>query len=101
MKTAAKVITAKEFHRNPAAILNAAKAGQSFQVTYHRKPSVKIEPIAKAKPATKAAPKRGTHAAFLESLKHIQPATGDLYDLSYKELRDRMLEEKYGKFRVR
>lgn len=98
MKTAAKIITAKEFQRNRPDILKAVKAGQSFQVTFHRKPVANITPAVKAGSAATKPPKRGSHEAFLESLKHTQQATGDLYNLSYKDLRDRMMEEKYGKY---
>jgi antitoxin (DNA-binding transcriptional repressor) of toxin-antitoxin stability system len=96
MKIAAKIVTTKEFQRNSAAIFRAVKAGQPYQVTFHRKPVVNLTPAVKPKPATKP-PRRGSHEAFLESLEHTVQATGDLYNLSYKELRARMIEEKHGK----
>jgi antitoxin (DNA-binding transcriptional repressor) of toxin-antitoxin stability system len=99
MKTTAKIITAKEFQRNRGNILKAVREGQSFQVTFHRKPVANITPAVKPNAKTTTKPERGTYAAVLESLKHAQQATGDLYNLSYKELRDRMMEEKYGRYR--
>lgn len=94
-----KVVTAKEFQRNNAAILRAVREGQPYQITFHRKPVANITPAVKPKAETKKKPERGTYAAVLESLKHAQQATGGLYNLSYKELRDRMMEEKYGRYR--
>jgi antitoxin (DNA-binding transcriptional repressor) of toxin-antitoxin stability system len=99
MNTTAKVITAKEFQQNRPNILKAVSEGQSFRVTFHRKPVADIIPVANKSKAAIKKPRRGTHAAILESLKHTQQATGDLYNLSYKELRDRTMEEKYGKYR--
>ena len=89
-----KIITAKEFRRRQSQIIKEVAAGQSYQLTYHRQPLVNLTPVKTVK-ATK--PRRGSREAFLESLKHTVQSTGDLHDLSYKELRAQMNEEKYGK----
>ena len=87
-----KVISAKEFQVRHASVLKEVASGQEYQVTFHRKPMVTLSPT--LKPADdRALP--GSKAAFLESLKYTVPATGELRDLSYKELRQRMMVEKY------
>jgi antitoxin (DNA-binding transcriptional repressor) of toxin-antitoxin stability system len=95
MKTAPKVITAKEFQRNRPDILKAVKAGQSFQVTFHRRPVANVTPVAKA---ISKAPKRGSHEAFLESLKYTAPSNVIPPDADLDELRWQHMQEKYGKY---
>ncbi len=91
-----KTITAKEFQTNHAKIVAAAQDGETFQVTRHRKPIVTIAPVDPVSADKK--PPRGSYEAFQESLKYTVKSTGDLQALSYKELRDRMMEDKYGKY---
>ena len=89
-----KTITAKELQQNQSAVLKDVAAGQEYQVTFHKRPIVKLTPMRKPQ-AKKLLP--GSHAAFLESLKYTMQATGDLRDLGYKELRARAIEDKHGK----
>jgi len=90
-----KTITAKEFQENHAGIVKAAREGQSFEITFHRKPVARLVPV---DPSGQKKPKPGSYEAVLASLQHTIQSTGDLHDLSYKELRGRMIEEKYGRF---
>ncbi len=88
-----KTITAKEFQLKHAAVLKEVAAGHEYEVTFHRKPLVKLLPAA-AK-STKAL-RPGSHQAFLESLRYTVQSTGELHDLSYDELRGRMMADKHG-----
>ena len=88
-----KTITAKEFQARQSAILKRVAAGESYQVTFHRKPFVVLSP---ARKALVSKIQRGSKAAFLESLNHTVKTTGDLQNLSYKELKSRMMIDKHG-----
>lgn len=90
-----KTITAKEFQLNHARVLRDVRSGQSFQVTFHRQPIATLVPA--AKPVSQK-PKRGSYDAIVESLKYTSPGQGDIMNLSYKKLRDKMIEDKYGKY---
>ncbi len=90
-----KTITAKEFRANQSAIFKQVQAGQSFQVTFHRQPIANFTPV--AKPVVNK-PKRGSYEAIVESLKYTSPGHGDVMTLSYKELRDQMMKDKYGRY---
>lgn len=88
-------ITAKEFRNNQTAIMKAVEAGREYLVTSHRKPVVRLLPA--KKPKAHAKPPRGSYAAVLESLKYASRSSEkDLQELSYKELRHRMMQDKYG-----
>lgn len=91
-----KTITAKEFQLNHAKVVRDVQNGQPVQVTFHRQPIIQLIPIPQKSVAQK--PKRGSYAAFLESLKYTVKATSDLQTLSYKELRDKMMEDRHGKY---
>lgn len=88
-----KAVTAKEFQTRQSAILKEVAAGTTYQVTFHRKPFVVLSPATISKTAQ---PKPGSREAFLDSLNHTVKATDDLQKLSYKELKQRMMSEKYG-----
>lgn len=88
-----KAITAKELQTRQSAILKEVAAGTTYQVTFHRKPFVILSP---AKKPNSAQPTPGSREAFLESLNHTVKATGDLQNLGYKELKHRMMADKYG-----
>lgn len=88
-----KTVTAKEFQSNHAKIVAAAQAGEVFQVTRHRKPIVTITPV---NPVALKKPLRGSYEAFQASLSQTLQATGDLRQLGYKELRDKMMAAKHG-----
>ena len=89
-----KNVTAKELQVNSTAIIKGLREGQEYQITFHRRPIGKLSPI--RKPGSKKY-RRGSYEAVLESLKFARPVSGDLGNLNYKELRARMIEEKYGK----
>jgi len=88
-----KTITAKEFQRQHASIVKAVAEGNEYEITFHRKPIIKLLPIQK-KEKDKLEP--GSHAALIESLNSTVNSNGDIYDLPYKQLRKRMLNQKYG-----
>jgi prevent-host-death family protein len=88
-----KTITAKDFQLKQASVLKEVAAGQEYEVTFHRKPIARLIP---ASPHSDASPKPGTRAAFENSLKYTIKSQGDLHELSYNQLRDKMMEDKYG-----
>jgi prevent-host-death family protein len=88
-----KTITAKDFQVQHSAILKQVADGNEYEVTFHRKPLVRLVPI-QPKQAKKL--QEGSPEAFLQSLQHTVTAKDDIHNLSYKELRSRMLIEKYG-----
>ena len=88
-----KTITVKEFRRSQSAILKEVAAGQTYQLTFHTKPVAVVSPAVRV--ATKKIIK-GSRAAFLESLKHTVKSTGDIQNLSHKELKTKMMNDKYG-----
>lgn len=88
-----KTITAKDFQIQHSSILKRVAKGDEYEVTFHRKPLVRLVPVLQR--ATKKA-QEGSLEAFLQSLQHTVTAKGDLRNLSYKELRNRMMTEKYG-----
>jgi len=88
-----KTITAKEFQLRHAAVVKEVAGGREYEVTFHRSPRIKLVPINK----TTKRLKPGTRDAFLRSLQNTVRSTGDVHDLAYKELRNRMLSKKYGK----
>lgn len=87
-----KTVTAKEFQLNQSKVMKEVAAGKTYQVTFHGKPMVKLVPAA----PEKATIQRGGHAAFLRSLQYTVTSQGPVHDLPYKELRARMMAEKYG-----
>ena len=89
-----RTITAKDFQRNHAAIVKEVASGNDYEVTFHRKPLIKLVPLFKPK-ITKSEP--GSHEALVESLRYTLPLKGELYDLPYKQLRERLLSQKYGR----
>lgn len=89
-----KVVTAKEFQTDQSSILKDVQAGQEYQITFHRRPIAKLLPI--HKPSSKK-PVPGSHAAFLESLKHTAPAKNIPIDADLDELRWQHMQEKYGR----
>lgn len=90
-----KTVTAKEFRDNQTAIIKAIKAGEEYLLTSHRKPVARLLPVKKAAPQSK--PPRGSYAAVQESLKYTYSTPEkDLQKLSYKELRARAMQAKYG-----
>ena len=88
-----KTITAKEFQRNHASIVKEVADGHEYEVTFHRKPLIKLVPIS-ATGVKEATP--GSRAAVINSLRYTLPAKGELHDLSYKQLRERLLKRRYG-----
>jgi prevent-host-death family protein len=88
-----KTITAKDFQVQHSAILKQVAEGDEYEVTFHRKPLVRLVPIQK-RPTNKA--QEGSPEAFVQSLLHTVTAKGDLRNLSYKELRSHMVAKKYG-----
>ncbi len=92
-----KTITAKELQTNSSAIVKGLAEGQEYQITFHRRPIGRLTPI---NPKSANRPEPGSKQAFLRALQHT--AKGDVPDdfrrLSYKQLRDRMMEEKHGKY---
>jgi antitoxin (DNA-binding transcriptional repressor) of toxin-antitoxin stability system len=88
-----KTVSAKEFQTRQSAILKKVAGGESYQVTFHRKPFVILSPAQKSK-ANQLKP--GSREAFRESLNHTVKASGDLQNLSYKQLKQRMMNDKYG-----
>lgn len=89
-----KTVTAKEFQRNHASIVKEVANGHEYEVTFHRKPLIKLVPIAIAD-NDEAEP--GTRAAVIASLDYTFPSKGELYDLPYKQLRGRLLQQRYDK----
>jgi antitoxin (DNA-binding transcriptional repressor) of toxin-antitoxin stability system len=89
-----KTITAKDFQLKHASIVKDVAEGHEYEVTFHRKPLIKLMPIVTK---NSEAPERGSHAALVESLRYTLSVKGELYDLPYKELRNHMLNQKYGK----
>lgn len=89
-----KTITAKEFQLQHSAILKEVAKGNEYEVTFHRKPLVKLVPVTKISKKPLAP---GSRAALLESFKHTVKSTGELRNVTYKQLRARMLDNKYGK----
>lgn len=88
-----KTITAKEFQRNHASIVKDVANGHEYEVTFHRKPLIKLVPISTTS-IEEAEP--GSRAAVMNSLRYTLPARGELYDLPYKQLRDRLLNKRHG-----
>lgn len=89
-----KTITAKDFQRNHATIVKEVASGNEYEVTFHRRPFIKLVPSARQGPA-KPAP--GSHEALMDSLQYSLPLKGELHDLPYKQLRNRLLSQKYGR----
>ncbi len=89
-----KTITAREFQRNHASIVKEVAHGREYEVTFHRKPLIKLVPIRKNASATTAP---GSRMSLVNSLHYTLPSTGDLHNLSYKQLRNRLLHTKYDK----
>jgi len=88
-----KTITAKDFQLHHSSIVKDVAEGHEYEVTFHRKPVIKLVPVTK-KTAITAEP--GSRDAIIKSLQHSASSKGDLYDLPYKQLRDRMLKQRYG-----
>jgi len=88
-----KIITAKEFQRQHASIVREVASGNEYEVTFHRKPVIKLVPIQKR---VEKAYEPGSYAALIESLNNTVNSKGDIYNLPYKQLRNRMLNQKYG-----
>jgi len=88
-----KTITAKEFQRNHASIVKEVADGHEYEVTFHRKPLIKLVPISTTN-IKEAAP--GSRAAILNSLRYTLPTKGELHDLPYKQLRERLLKKRHG-----
>jgi prevent-host-death family protein len=89
-----KTITAKEFQLKHSSIVKEVAEGHEYEVTFHRKPLIKLVPAFKK---VSKIPEPGSHAALIESLRFTVSSKGELHDLAYKELRNRMLDQKYGK----
>ena len=87
-----RTITAKEFQRQHASIVKEVADGNEYEVTFHRKPVIKLIPIQKR---VEKVHKPGSHAAFIESLHNTVNSKGDIHDLPYKQLRKRTLSKKY------
>jgi prevent-host-death family protein len=85
-------ITAKEFQRQHASIVKEVANGSEYEITFHRKPVIRLVPIHKR---AAEAPEPGSHEALIESLNHTVNAKGDIYSLPYKQLRKRMLSQRY------
>ena len=88
-----KTITAKEFQRNHASIVKEVADGHEYEVTFHRKPLIKLVPISTTS-VKEAAP--GSRAAVIKSLRYTLSAKGELHDLPYKQLRERLLKKRHG-----
>lgn len=88
-----QTISAKELQTKSSAIIKGLREGREYQITFHRRPVGRLVPENKSPKK----PRPGSREAVLKSFNHTVQATGDLYNLSYKELRSRMMEEKYGK----
>jgi len=88
-----KTITAKEFQRNHASIVKEVANGHEYEITFHRKPLIKLVPISTAN-AKQAAP--GSRAAVINALRYTLPTKGELHDLPYKQLREHLLENRHG-----
>ena len=88
-----KTITAKDFQLHHSSIIKDVADGHEYEVTFHCKPLIKL--ISVSKKATKN-PEPGSRDAIIKALQYTAPSKGDLYDLPYKQLRDRMLKQRYG-----
>jgi antitoxin (DNA-binding transcriptional repressor) of toxin-antitoxin stability system len=88
-----KTITAKDFQLHHSSIVKDVANGHEYEVTFHRKPLIKLVPVSKA-PSKNLEP--GSRGAFIKALQYTASSEGDLYDLPYKQLRDRMLKQRYG-----
>jgi antitoxin (DNA-binding transcriptional repressor) of toxin-antitoxin stability system len=89
-----KTVTAKEFQRQHASIVRDVANGHEYEVTFHRKPLIKLVPTVKVTTKTL---EPGSHSALIESLNYTILIKGDLKDLPYKQLRNQALARKYGK----
>jgi antitoxin (DNA-binding transcriptional repressor) of toxin-antitoxin stability system len=88
-----KTITAKDFQLHHSSIVKDVADGNEYEVTFHRKPLIKL--ISVSKKVTKV-PEPGSREALTKALNYTSSSKGDLYDLPYKQLRDRMLKQRYG-----
>ena len=88
-----KTITAKEFQRNHASIVKEVANGHEYEVTFHRKPLIKLVPISITN-ARKAAP--GSREAVINSLRYTLPTKGEPHELPYKQLRGKLLKQRHG-----
>ena len=87
-----KTITAKEFQRQHASIVKEVASGNEYEITFHRKPIIKLVPIQKR---VEKAHEPGSYLALIKSLNNTVNSKGDIYNLPYKQLRNRMLNQKY------
>jgi prevent-host-death family protein len=87
-----KTITAKEFQLKHSSIVKEVAQGHEYEVTFHRRPLIKLVPVSKKSAKN---PQPGSHAAVLNSLRYSVQSKGDIHDLPYKELRNRMLSRKH------
>jgi antitoxin (DNA-binding transcriptional repressor) of toxin-antitoxin stability system len=87
-----KTITAKDFQLHHSSIVKDVAKGQRYEITFHRRPLVKLVPISIN--STKA-PESGSRDAFIKSLQYTVSSKGDLYDMPYKQLRDHLLKQRY------
>ena len=88
-----KTVTAKDFQLHHSSIVKDVANGHEYEVTFHRKPLIKLVPVFKT-PTKNLDP--GSRDAFIKALQYTASSKGDLYDLPYKQLRDRMLKQRYG-----
>lgn len=88
-----KTITAKEFQRNHASIVKEVASGNEYEVTFHRKPLIKLVPLSTTI-AEVVVP--GSKTAVLNALHYTLPTKGKLYSLPYKQLRGRTLQKRHG-----
>lgn len=86
-------VTAKEFRKRQSSILKEVASGKTYAITFHKKPMVTLTPAQPVKPTR---PVPGSYEAFLDSLKYTTHVTGDMHTLSYKELRAKKMDDKYG-----
>ena len=87
-----KTVTAKEFQLQHASILREVAKGHEYEVTFHRKPIAQLIPVNR-NTIKKTVP--GTLNSFMNSLQYSVQSSGDIHDLAYKELRKKMVTEKY------
>jgi prevent-host-death family protein len=87
-----KTITAKEFQRQHASIVKEVASGNEYEITFHRKPIIKLVPIQKK---AKKVHEPGSYVALIESLDNTVKSKGDIQNIPYKQLRKRMLNQKY------
>ena len=86
-------ITAKEFQLKHASIIKNVAEGYEYEVTFHRKPIIKLIPIHKKNATISPA---GSRDALIKALKFTILAKGRLYEMPYKQLRNYKLKQRYG-----